>query len=78
MMLEVKDLHAYYGKSHVLNGVNFSLQEGEVVALLGRHGVGRPTTANASMGDVPQIGSLRLRGAQIAGRPNHRIARRGL
>ncbi|ASK33560.1 ABC transporter ATP-binding protein [Alloalcanivorax mobilis] len=77
-MLEVKDLHAYYGKSHILNGVNLSIQEGEVVALLGRNGVGRSTTVKAIMGEVPPIGSVRFRGQEIAGFPNHRIARLGL
>ncbi|ASK33556.1 ABC transporter ATP-binding protein [Alloalcanivorax mobilis] len=77
-MLEVTDLHAYYGKSHILNGVNFSIQEGEVVALLGRNGVGRSTTVKAIMGEVPPQGSIRFRGKEIAGYPNYRIARMGL
>lgn len=77
-MLEVNDLHAYYGKSHILNGVNFSMKEGEVVALLGRNGVGRSTTVKAIMGEVPPQGSVRFRGEEIAGLPNHRIARKGL
>lgn len=77
-MLEVQDLHAYYGKSHILQGVNFSLQEGEVVSLLGRNGVGRSTTVKSIMGEVPPTGSIRFRGTEIAGLPNHRIARLGL
>ncbi|MBF1801238.1 MULTISPECIES: ABC transporter ATP-binding protein [Alloalcanivorax] len=77
-MLEVKDLHAYYGKSHILNGVDLSIGEGEVVSLLGRNGVGRSTTVKAIMGEVPPRGSIRFRGEQIAGLPNHRIARKGL
>ena len=77
-MLEVQDLHAYYGKSHILQGVNFSLQEGEVVSLLGRNGVGRSTTVKSIMGEVPPAGSIRFRGTEIAGWPNHRIARLGL
>ena len=49
-MLEVRDMHAYYGKSHILQGVNLNIQEGEIVALLGRNGVGRSTTCKAVMG----------------------------
>ena len=77
-MLEVNNLHAYYGKSHILNGVNFSIQEGEVVALLGRNGVGRSTTVKSIMGEVPPHGSIRFLGEEIAGMPNFRIARKGL
>ena len=51
-MLEVSDLHAYYGKSHILQGVTFNVQEGEIVSLLGRNGVGRSTTVKAIMGAV--------------------------
>ncbi|HEX5677252.1 MAG TPA: ABC transporter ATP-binding protein [Alcanivorax sp.] len=78
MMLEVQDLNAYYGKSHILHGVNFSLQEGEVVSLLGRNGVGRSTTVKAIMGEVHPHGSIRYRGNEIAGLPNHKISRLGL
>ena len=77
-MLEVQDLHAYYGKSHILQGVNFSLQEGEVVSLLGRNGVGRSTTVKSIMGEVPPTGSIRFRGTEISGLPNHKISRLGL
>lgn len=77
-MLEVHDLHAYYGKSHILHGVEFSIAQGEVVALLGRNGVGRSTTVKAIMGEVPPIGSVRFRGEEIAGLPSYRIARLGL
>ena len=55
-MLQVKDLHAYYGKSHVLHGVSFSVGKGEIVALLGRNGSGRSTTAKAIMGLVDAQG----------------------
>ena len=78
MMLEVRDLNAYYGKSHILHGVNFSLEEGEVVSLLGRNGVGRSTTVKSIMGEVPPHGSIRFRGNEIAGLPNHKISRLGL
>lgn len=77
-MLKVTDLHAYYGKSHILHGVNFAVGEGEVVALLGRNGAGRSTTVKAIMGDVPPVGSIKFQGTEIAGWPNYRIARLGL
>jgi branched-chain amino acid transport system ATP-binding protein len=77
-MLEVRDLHAYYGKSHILQGVSFEVGEGEIVGLLGRNGVGRSTTIKAIMGDVPPQGSVRFRGEELAGLPPHEIARKGL
>ena len=52
MMLEVRDLHAFYGKSHILQGVDLEVGEGEIVSLLGRNGVGRSTTCKAIMGLV--------------------------
>ncbi len=77
-ILTVKDLHAYYGKSHILYGVRFDIGEGEIVSLLGRNGVGRSTTIKAIMGDVAPKGSIRFKGKEIAGlRPNE-IARLGL
>lgn len=78
VMLDVRDLHAYYGKSHILHGVNFAIGESDVVALLGRNGVGRSTTVKAIMGEVRPVGSIRFRGVEIAGLPSHRIARLGL
>ncbi|SLN60790.1 High-affinity branched-chain amino acid transport ATP-binding protein LivF [Pseudooceanicola marinus] len=77
-MLQLTDLHAYYGKSHVLNGVNLEIMPGEVIALLGRNGVGRSTTAKAIMGEVVPVGSVRFKGQEIGGMANHRIARLGL
>ncbi len=77
-MLEVSDLHAWYGKSHVLQGVSFQVAEGEIVSLLGRNGVGRSTTAKAIMGEVERKGSILFKGEQIAGRKSYEIARRGL
>jgi branched-chain amino acid transport system ATP-binding protein len=77
-MLQVRDLHAYYGKSHILQGVSFDVRQGEIVSLLGRNGVGRSTTIKAIMGDVPPHGSIMFRGEPIAGLPPHEIARRGL
>src|SRR5262245_65299920 len=77
-MLEVKDLHAYYGKSHILQGVDMRIDAGEVVSLLGRNGVGRSTTVKAIMGEVPPQGTIRFKGADIAGMPSYRIASLGL
>ncbi len=77
-MLQVTDLHAYYGKSHILHGVSFHVEGGEIISLLGRNGVGRSTTIKAIMGAVAPIGSIRFKGHEIAGLPPHRIARLGL
>jgi branched-chain amino acid transport system ATP-binding protein len=77
-MLQVNDLHAYYGKSHILQGVNFDVKEGEIVSLLGRNGVGRSTTCKAIMGDVPPVGSIKFKGQEIAGLKAHEIAHIGL
>jgi branched-chain amino acid transport system ATP-binding protein len=77
-MLQVRDLHAYYGKSHILHGVDLDVAKGEVVSLLGRNGVGRSTTIKAIIGEVPPIGSIRFKGKEIAGWPSYRIARLGL
>jgi branched-chain amino acid transport system ATP-binding protein len=77
-LLEVVDLHAYYGKSHILHGVNFRVEQGEIVSLLGRNGVGRSTTIKAIMGAVPPMGSIRFNGEEIAGLKPHETARRGL
>ena len=77
-MLEVTDLHAYYGKSHILRGVSLRVGEGEIVSILGRNGVGRSTTLKAIMGDVRPAGSIRFRGQEIAGLPAYKIAHLGL
>ena len=77
-MLEVRGLHAYYGKSHILQGVSFEVREGEIVSLLGRNGVGRSTTIKTVMGQVAPQGSIRFRGREIAGLKPHEIARLGL
>ena len=64
-MLEVKDLNAWYGESHILHGVDFEVREGEVVTLLGRNGAGKTTTMKSIMGLVPRReGSIRFRGAR--------------
>ncbi|ORE91508.1 High-affinity branched-chain amino acid transport ATP-binding protein LivF (LIV-I protein F) [Stappia sp. 22II-S9-Z10] len=77
-ILAVRGLHAYYGKSHVLQGVDLTVGRGEVVALLGRNGVGRSTTVKAIMGEVAPVGEVWFKGALISGRPSHEIARAGL
>ena len=78
MMLEVTDMHAYYGKSHILQGVNLTVNEGEIVALLGRNGVGRSTTCKAIMGEVEPHGSVKFRGQEIAGKKAFQIANMGI
>ena len=77
-MLEVTDLHAYYGKSHILQGVNLNIQEGEIVALLGRNGVGRSTTCKAIIGEVAPKGSITFKGQEIAGKTSFDIANLGI
>ncbi|MGD1036090.1 MAG: ABC transporter ATP-binding protein [Roseiarcus sp.] len=77
-MLEVVDLHAYYGKSHILHGVTIHVEQDEIVSLLGRNGVARSTTIKAIMGDIPPKGSVRFKGQEIAGLKPHQTARRGL
>ena len=77
-MLKVDQLHAYYGKSHVLHGVNFHVAPGEIVALLGRNGSGRSTTAKAIMGMVHAEGSVDWKGQSLLGRKPFEIAHMGL
>ena len=77
-MLEVRDLHAYYGKSHILQGVDFRVGEGEIVSLLGRNGVGRSTTIKAIMGEVDRTGSVVFKGRETMGLKPHQVARCGL
>jgi branched-chain amino acid transport system ATP-binding protein len=77
--LEVLDLHAWYGESHVLHGVNFHVNEGEVVTLLGRNGAGRTSTMRAIMGLTgSRKGSIRVKGTETIALSTHRIARLGL
>ncbi|WP_366944735.1 ATP-binding cassette domain-containing protein, partial [Planktotalea sp.] len=71
-------MHAYYGKSHILQGVTLNVQEGEIVALLGRNGVGRSTTCKAIMGEVEPEGSVKFKGQEIAGRKAFDIANLGI
>jgi branched-chain amino acid transport system ATP-binding protein len=77
-LLEVHDLHAFYGKSHVLHGVNLRVARGEIVSLLGRNGVGRSTTVKAVMGQLEATGSVLFNNEQILGLPPFRIAHLGL
>jgi branched-chain amino acid transport system ATP-binding protein len=77
-MLEVKDLHAYYGKSHILHGVHLKVGQGEIVSLLGRNGVGRSTTIKSIMGQVNCTGSVRFKGREIRGQKTYLVARGGL
>ena len=77
-MLEVEDLHAYYGKSHILHGVTMRVGEGEIVSLLGRNGGGRSTTVKTIMGEVVPHGAIRWQGRRIDGCKPHQIARLGL
>ena len=77
-MLEVTDLNAYYGKSHILRGVNLKIENGEIVSLLGRNGVGRSTTCKAIMGEVEPIGSVKFNGTELAGKKAFEVANAGL
>jgi len=77
--LEVSDLHAWYGESHVLHGVNFHIDEGEVVTLLGRNGAGRTSTLRAILGLTgSRKGSVKVRGGETIDMATHRIARLGI
>ncbi|WPH22923.1 ABC transporter ATP-binding protein [Variovorax paradoxus] len=77
-MLKLHDIHAYYGKSHVLHGVSFKVGAGEIVALLGRNGSGRSTTAKAIMGLVHAEGTLRWKDQDILRRKAYEIAHLGI
>ena len=79
MILEVKDIYTAYGLSQVLFGVSLEVNEGEVVCLLGRNGVGKTTTLRSIMGlTPPRSGSITFKGEEIAGKPSYRIARMGI
>jgi branched-chain amino acid transport system ATP-binding protein len=78
-LLRVKDLHAWYGESHILHGMDFSVGEGELVTLLGRNGAGKTTTLRAIMGIVGQRrGAIAFDGQELIGRPSNRIAKCGI
>jgi branched-chain amino acid transport system ATP-binding protein len=78
MMLEIRDLHALYGKSHILQGVDVTVDEGEIVSLVGRNGVGRSTMCKAIMGLVPPVGQISFKGRPIAGLRPDQIAHAGV
>ena len=77
-MLEVNELNAFYGKSHILRGVNLKIDKGEIVSLLGRNGVGRSTTCKAIMGEVEPKGSIMFNGNELSGKKAFEIAKMGL
>ena len=77
-MLEVSNLHAYYGKSHILQGIDLNVGKGEIVSLLGRNGVGRSTTLKAIMGEIKPHGDIKFNNEKIDGLKSHIIARKGL
>src|SRR3981189_1783848 len=78
-LLEVAGLHAWYGESHILHGMDFTIEEGEVATLLGRNGAGKTTTLRAIMGILGQrTGSVRFGGAELIGLPSNRIAPLGI
>jgi branched-chain amino acid transport system ATP-binding protein len=78
-MLELRDVHAYYGESHILHGMTLRVDTGEVATLVGRNGVGKTTTLRTIMGILPaRAGTIELDGRSIAGLPSDRIAKRGL
>jgi branched-chain amino acid transport system ATP-binding protein len=77
-LLEIKRLHGYYGKSHVLHGVDLQVNEGEIVSLLGRNGVGRSTTVKAVMGQVSATGSIKFRGEELIGLKPFQVAHKGI
>lgn len=76
--LDVMGLHAYYGNSHILHGVNLSVRPGEIISLLGRNGVGRSTLVKAAMGQVRATGSIRFKGKEMLGLKPFQIAHQGL
>ena len=77
-MLEIRGLHAYYGKSHVLHGVDLHVKPGEIVSLLGRNGAGRSTLVKAAMGQVQAHGSVRFHNEEVLGLKAYQVARKGL
>jgi branched-chain amino acid transport system ATP-binding protein len=79
VILETHDVHSYYGKSHILQGVSIGVAEGELITLLGRNGAGKTTTLKTIVGVVPpRQGSIRFMGNELAGLPTHRIATQGV
>ncbi len=78
ILLQIRDLHAFYGESHALHGIDLQVREGELVTLLGRNGAGKSTTLKCIMGVIPRrLGSIRLRDREVVAAPSDRIARLG-
>ena len=78
-IIDATDIHAWYGSSHVLHGVDFRVGAGETVGLLGRNGMGKSTLLKSLLGLVrPQRGEVRAGGENVTAQPTHRIARRGI
>jgi len=78
-MLEIKDIHTYYGTSHILFGISLNVEKGEAVCLLGRNGAGKTTTFRSIIGlTPPKTGSIKFQGQEIVGRPPYRIAKMGI
>lgn len=77
-MLKISNLHAFYGKSHILRGINLTVDKGEIIALLGRNGVGRSTLVKSIMGLVPTTGSILFKDNEIVGNATHDIALKGI
>lgn len=77
-LLKIQDLHAWYGKSHILHGVNMSVNSGEIVSLLGRNGAGRSTLLKAIMGTITTQGAVEMAGRQVAGLKPHQISHAGI
>jgi branched-chain amino acid transport system ATP-binding protein len=77
-ILQIDKLHAYYGKSHILHGVDLRVGQGEIVSLLGRNGVGRSTLVKAVMGQVDATGSVRFKGGELLGLKAFQIAHKGV
>ncbi len=79
MMLEIKEIHTYYGTSHILFGISLDVKQGEAVCLLGRNGAGKTTTFRSIIGlTPPKKGSIKFKGQEIIGKPSYRIARMGI
>jgi branched-chain amino acid transport system ATP-binding protein len=78
-MLEVKEIHTYYGTSHILFGISFDVKQGEAVCLLGRNGAGKTTTFRSIIGlTPPKAGNIKFEGQEITGKPPYRIAKMGI
>jgi len=79
MMLEIKEIHTYYGTSHILFGISLDVKQGEAVCLLGRNGAGKTTTFRSIIGlTPPKKGSIKFKGQEIVGKPSYRIAQMGV